>query len=109
MSAKPDPAELLQVLIDIARSGARQHISQEFQRCVASSAGLLAEDNSEPSHLPAAPQPATGNGATTPLDGPATTGKPIEDEWWTAQDRDQNWVRQWEEAELDDVDPQYWK
>jgi len=105
--SRMDPAELLQCLLDITRTQVGQnlntHIASEFL-CASSSAGSKGDNASQ---HPAQPQPDSG-GTTTPA-GPATTGKPTEDEWWKYQDRDMNWVRHWEEEELDNEDPQSWK
>lgn len=115
MSAKHfDPAELLQVLVEIARSGARAHISSEYRRCV----GLSAGSDAAPSPVTTGTAETFSQPHTTPLSltGPSTqaTGtRPsvlhIEDTWWKAQDADEGWCRHWEEQDLDPVDPKSWK
>ena len=108
MAVRPkplDPEDFLQVLVDIARAGApRSHIMSEFERCVLSSAG-----SSDASSSPLPIDPSSPTVPSTLPTGTSEPGRHIEDDWWTEQDRDQSWIRQWEEQELDDTDPQSWK
>ena len=101
MSAKFNPDELLSVLIEIARSGARSHISQEYRRCVGSSAGLTEETLfPRPTQTPATPSPSGG----------APSVLHIEDTWWKQQDADPNYTNQWDHDDTyDNTDPKSWK
>ena len=105
MSAKFNPDELLSVLIEIARSGARSRISQEYRRCVGSSAGLTADRPYLPQTAPSSPiEPST------PRTGTSVSVLHTEDNWWTAQDRDPTWTNQWDHDDTyDNTDPKSWK
>ena len=102
MSAKFNPDELLSVLIEIARSGARSHISQEYRRCVGSSAGLTEEQTLFPRPIPTPATQSPSGGAPSVLH--------IEDTWWKQQDADPNWSNQWDHDDTyDNTDPKSWK
>ena len=105
MSAKFNPDELLSVLIEIARSGARSHISQEYRRCIGSSAG----SNADRSFLPLT-APSSPTEPSTPRTGTNVSVLHTEDKWWTAQDQDPNWINQWDHDDTyDNTDPKSWK
>lgn len=101
MSAK-DHQDLLDLIVSIARSNSHT----EFL-CADLSAG-----SDRPQDRPRSPRPTDPFSPTAPsipLDGQENTDAPSDREWWAQQNEDQNWIRHWEEMELDDQDPQEWK